>query len=492
MSLYGASTSVSIGLSAPFPGQEGTLAVDRSVPGVVSFSGRLASPVVDVPTGVSLPVSVDATLDADIPPSASNAIWDANVTANFPTQGPAFDLPADFSANGSDVVDNAWTAPGTITTVAGGGTTYGDGGLATAAQLSLPQGIAVDGAGNIVFADYDAFVVRRVDGATGVITTIAGVNGVLDFLGGDGDGGPATSATLGTPLGVSLDAAGNVYLADQLNNRIRKVDMSTGIITTVAGTSSILFSGDGGQATLAGVAPEGVALDGSGNMYIADTGNLRIRKVNAAGIITTIAGTGNFGTSGDGGSALAASFSYPSRVAVDGAGNVFVLDSGSAGGTSRIRRIATNGIITTVAGGGASDGTSGSPTAANLGTGAASATDVDVDANGVLFIAGQLRVWKADLALNTISSVAGTGTSGFSGDGGDATLARFAGLGGVAVGTDGSFWVSDSLNHRVRKILVPPPPPPPPRRPPSMATSRSPPRGPRWTGSPRSRGASRW
>ena len=345
----------------------------------------------------------------------------------------------------------------TITTVAGGGVVYGDGGLATSALLGQPLGIAVDANGNIYFADFDLFVVRRVDAATGIITTIAGVAGQLDLFGGDGDGGPATSATLGTPLGVALDAAGNLYISDEMNSRVRKVDRSTGIITTVAGDGGVFFGGDGGQATLASIAnPQGIALDSLGNMYIADTANLRVRKVSTSGIITTIAGNGSPASSGDGGLATAAGLANPRRVSVDGAGNVFILDV--AGTTARIRRVATNGIITTVAGGGATDGTSGSPTSANLGA----AVDVDVDGAGALLIAGQLRVWKADLAANTIAVVAGSGLAGFSGDGGDATLAQLEGLGGITVAGDGTFWVTDAGNHRVRRVSSSAPPPPPP------------------------------
>jgi hypothetical protein len=335
---------------------------------------------------------------------------------------------------------------GDISTIAGGGVTYGDGGPATSAQLSSPQGVAVDIAGNIYFADYSALVVRRIDGATGVITTIAGNGG----FGYSGDGGAATSATLSTPLGVAVDIAGDVYLADQLNSRVRKVDMTTGIIDTVAGNGGFTFSGDGGPATAASLSfPEGVAVDAVGDIYIADTQNFRVRKVNhVTGIISTLAGNGTAAHGGDGGPATSASLAFPRRLALDIAGNVYVLDYST---TSRVRRIShSTGNITTVAGGGASAGTSGLAVNADLGPDAA---DVSVDDSGNLYIAGFLRVWKVDGA-GQISVVAGTGLAGFSGDGGPATSATFGGLGGIAVAGTGDLFLADNGNARLRKVAA--------------------------------------
>ena len=236
---------------------------------------------------------------------------------------------------------------GILTTVAGTGARgfSGDGGPATDAALNSTNGVAVDGAGNLFIADSGNNRIRKVDGA-GIITTVAGGGG----RGFSGDGGPATAAALRFPLGVAVDGAGNLFIADSSNNRIRKVD-GAGIITTVAGTGAFGFSGgrtghgcsfglprgrgggwsrqsgDGGPATDAALGfPEGVAVDGAGNLFIANASSRRIRKVDGAGTITTVAGTGAFGFSGDGGPATAAALASPIGVAVDGAGNLFIAD----------------------------------------------------------------------------------------------------------------------------------------------------------------------
>ena len=209
--------------------------------------------------------------------------------------------------------------------------------------------MAVDASGNLYIADTGNNRIRKVS-ATGIITTVAG-NGSAGY---SGDGGPATSAQLDGPEGVAVDGSGNLYIADTCNNRIRKVS-ATGIITTVAGNGSAGYSGDGGPATSAQLSlPAGVAVDGSGNLYIADSGNNRIRKVSATGIITTVAGNGSPGYSGDGGPATSAQLNQPAGVAVDASGNLYIADSSN----NRIRKVSATGIITTVAGNGF-DGYSG-------------------------------------------------------------------------------------------------------------------------------------
>jgi hypothetical protein len=216
------------------------------------------------------------------------------------------------------------SASGVITTIAGSGTTgySGDGGPATAAQFSDVRGIAVDGAGNVYVADAGNFCIRKIN-TTGIIATIAG----NDTSGYSGDGGPATAAELSLPTGLALDGAGNIYLSDYSNNRIRKID-NTGIITTIAGNDTMSFGGDNGPATAAELHfPAGLAIDGSGNLYIADENNSRVRKVNSANIITTIAGNGIYGYGGDGGHATAAELSAPAGVTVDGAGNIYIADA---------------------------------------------------------------------------------------------------------------------------------------------------------------------
>jgi uncharacterized protein (TIGR03437 family) len=319
-------------------------------------------------------------------------------------------------------------AAGTITTIAGGGNSgFGDGGSAMSAQVNNPWDVTVDAGGNIFIADSNNLRVRKVT-PDGIITTIAG-NGSADFF---GDGGPATSAQLRVPDAVAVDVAGNIYVADTANNRIRKVD-TAGTISTIAGTGQPGFSGDDGPATAARISrPRGIAVDAFGNLYIADVGNNRIRKV-THGIISTVAGTGEGGFSGDGGPALAARLLFPGAVAVDQARNLYIAESYSATfdnsqppGNHRIRKMTSDGIISTVAGNGEDgfSGDGGPATSARL----CFPEGIAVDAAGNLYItdSGNHRIRKVDLA-GTITTVAGGGHSdpegGFSGDGGPATRA---------------------------------------------------------------------
>ena len=204
---------------------------------------------------------------------------------------------------------------GTVSTFAGTGTAGfgGDGGSATSSMLRSPSGVAVDGSGNVYIADTRSSRIRKVD-SSGTITTFAGTGAYDD----SGDGGSATSSMLRWPRGMAVDGSGNVYIADTRSSRIRKVD-SSGTITAFAGTGAYGFGGDGGSATSSRLAsPEGVAVDGSGNVYIADTFNHRVRKVDSSGTITTFAGTGTPGFGGDGGSATSSMLLFPTGVAVDG------------------------------------------------------------------------------------------------------------------------------------------------------------------------------
>ena len=231
---------------------------------------------------------------------------------------------------------------GMLTVLAGNGSRgfSGEGGQATSASLSYPAGVAVDVAGNVYFADTSNNRIRKV-ALSGIITTVAGGNFMPGFSGG---GGPAINAALGSPECVAMDAAGNLFIADTMNNRIRKVALD-GNITTLAGMGDLAFSGDGGPAAGASLGrPSGVAVDGAGNVYVADTLNNRIRQVTPAGTIQTIAGGGQ---GNDGGPAVNASLDQPPSVAVDGAGNVYIADRGH----SAIRKVTVAGTISTVAGG---------------------------------------------------------------------------------------------------------------------------------------------
>ncbi len=338
----------------------------------------------------------------------------------------------------------AVTGTDTITTIAGTGTAgfAGDGGQATSAQLNVPVGVAVDQSGNVYVADALNHRVRRITPA-GTITTIAGT-GTAGFA---GDGGQATSAQLNAPNGVAVATNGDVYIADTSNNRIRRVT-SAGTITTVAGIGTAGSTGDGGQATSAQInAPTGVAVDGSGNFYIAEVNGNRVRRVTSAGVITTFAGTGTAGFSGDGGQATSAQLRSPFGVALDAAGNLYIADAVNY----RIRRVTQAGVITTFAGTGTpgATGDGGQATAAQLNV----PLGVAVDAGGNVYIADSSnhRIRRVT-AAGVITTIAGNGTAGNTGDGGPAQSAQLNTPQGVAVGRDGSLYLSVSAAQRVRKI----------------------------------------
>jgi cysteine-rich repeat protein len=340
------------------------------------------------------------------------------------------------------------TVTGAVFTVAGNGTPgfSGDGGPATGAQLDTPIGVAVDGLGNIFIADSHNRRIRRVDAATGVVTTVAGTGAA----GSSGEDGPATSAQLQEPWGVAVDGLGNVFVADTNGSRILRVDAGSGILTRVAGNGTYGFSGDGGPATEAQLAlPYDVTVDGAGNLFITLNGAHRIRRVDAVtGTITTVAGTGTSGYSGDGGAATSAQINWPYATAVDLLGNFYIADYLN----SRVRRVDANGTITTVAGTGewlfAGDG---GPSAS---AGVPSPTGVAVDPLGHVYVADEQahRIRRIDATTGVIHTVAGTGGRGASVEGDSATSVDLRLPNGVAVDAFGNAWVADTASHRIRKL----------------------------------------
>jgi cysteine-rich repeat protein len=387
--------------------------------------------------------------------------------------------------------------PGGLTTIAGGGSTLGDGGPATAAQLVSPTGLAFDALGNLYIGDVFDRRVRRVDSA-GVITTAAG-NGIE---GDSGDSGPATSAEI-DPVAIAVDPQGNLLVADAYEH-IRRIG-ANGIITTIAGNGSVYvndgtaatsvqisaigvavagngdvyatgayrihridtsgtvttvvgngkrgFAGDGGPALDASIYdPEGMTFDAAGNLYFADVHNGRIRMVDPAGVITTVAGTGGYGYSGDNGQAIDAVLAYPQGVAAHG-GNLYIADSQNA----VIRRVDSAGVITTVVG----DGTSCTDPSFGCGDGQPatmaqlySPVAVAFDATGNMYIAdssydNRVRMVSVD---GTITTLAGTGNYGYAGDGGAANQADLYGPNGLAVDATGNVYIADSYNDRIRRV----------------------------------------
>ena len=332
---------------------------------------------------------------------------------------------------------------GTISTIAGTGTpgTTGDNGPALLAQLSAPSGIAVDGLGRILIADSDANRIRRID-VDGTITTIAGT-GTANY---SGDRGPATAATLSGPFGVSVDGSGRVLIADTGNSVVRRVD-TAGVITTIIGSGTLGDSGDGGPATDADLAFPVVAVDdGTGRVIVLDSLAQRVRRVDTGGTITTIAGDGTKGFSGDGGPAASAQLQNPQGLAVSATGLVIADTS-----NERIRRVDTSDNIATLAGNGTFGlgGDGGLATAATL----QNPFDCAVDPAGRIYIADVFnqRVRRVELD-GTITTIAGTGLQGFSGDGGPATNAQLFEPDGVALDAQGRLYIADSVNGRVRMV----------------------------------------
>ncbi len=337
-----------------------------------------------------------------------------------------------------------------VTTIGGDGTHgySGDGGPAVFASFNTPTSIVRDAAGNIYVNDQDNHCVRKINVATGIISTIAGTG----YHGSGGDGGPATNAQLHANWGIAIDGANNIYIADQTNYRIRRVSPS-GIITNFAGTGIPGDSGDGGPALSAQFErPIGIAVDAAGNVYVGDDNTHKVRKINSAGIITTVAGTGSNGYGGDGGPAISALLSNIWGLTTDKDGNLYICDGGlGTTGNHRIRKVDTFGIITTIAGIGSAGygGDNGPATNARL----YQPTGITVDNMGNLLIADCLnnRIRKINKA-GIITTICGNGTPGFNGDGYIATSTIINQPLSVLADDSSSVYFIDLVNQRARKI----------------------------------------
>ncbi len=324
----------------------------------------------------------------------------------------------------------------------------GDGGPARNALLNSPQNVYVDKRGDVYISDLGNNVIRKIDARTGIITTVAG-NGINGF---SGDGGPATQASFSNAFHTATDDMGNLYISDLSNSRIRRVDRHTGIVETIAGTGLTDFNGDGKTALETNLnIPFGIAFDKQGNLLFSDGTGLRLRKLNMrTKIITTIAGNGNQGYGGDGGPSAQAMFNFIWNVTVDqDNGDIYVSDQFNC----RIRKIdPSTGIISTVAG----NGVLGNSGMGGLATNASfnQPLGMAVGKKGDLFISDQIlsQVYVVDKKTGIINLVAGNGTNGFFGDGGPSVNAILSWPNSLSMGPEGDLYINDANNNRIRKM----------------------------------------
>ena len=398
---------------------------------------------------ITAATGIISTIAGSTPPNPPGFSGDGGPATNATLSGPD-GIAVDGAGNvyirdGNNARIRKVDTGGIITTIAGNGNAAfsGDGGLAINASISAPfqGGLAVDAAGNVYIADQINARVRRVS-PDGLITTVAGIGSP-----GNGDGGPATSAVFTSIGGVAFDAAGTLYVTDGHRNRVRKITRD-GIVQLVAGAGDSGFAGDGGPAVSALLNfPQGIATDAAGNIFIAERVNNRIRKITPDGIISTVAGSGARGFAGDGGPARNASLNLPYEIAFDRAANLYIADSGN----NRVRKVTPAGIISTVAGNGQGNfsGDGGPATLASLNF----VTGVAVDATGVLYLADRSNNRIRRVALDgTISTVAGNGQAAFAGDGGPAVNAALQTPEAVVLDKAGNLYIVDTLNYRIRKV----------------------------------------
>lgn len=424
-------------------------------PGSGSYAGPQTVTITDSATGALIYYTTDGTI-----PTLNSAVYSGPIAVSTSETVAAIANGGGYSGSVPAIaqiyIDSA--ASQFVYTVAGNGEWgyAGDGGLAPAAMLNEPWMTAIDNAGNLYIADTNNSVVRKVDATSGIITTVAG-SGMPGY---SGDNGPATSAQLGSPRGIALDGSGNLYISDYANQVVREVSAASGIITTVAGSTTATALGDNGPATSAMLTnPLGIVLDSAGNLYIATAA--RIRVVNAStGTITTYAGNGTSGSSGDNGPATNATLSLPSGMAIDKAGNIYFTDPGA----EVVRKItASTQVITTVAGVSFSYnlpiGDGGPATSASL----QNPTGVAVDASGNVYIADtyNLEVREVTASNGIISRLIGNKSfcNTLSGDGGPAASSGICFPGGVTVDAAGNLYIAETDTSRVRKITAAATPP---------------------------------
>jgi len=412
-----------------------------------SYSGPQVASISDATPGAAIYVTYDGSA-----PTADSAIYNGPIHIDGTITLSAIAIaPGSLASPAATEVYTFTTRPPLIiSTIAGTGVKgfKGAGGQATGAQLGYPYDLVRDVSGNLYAADYGNSVVWRIDGTTGIITVVAGT-GTAGF---SGDNGPATSAQLNAPYAVALDAAGNLYIGDTSNHAVRKVAAATGIITTIAGTGgSHGYTGNGGPATAAKIySPQGLAFDSAGNLYIAETSNRVVRKITmSTGMISVFAGTHTGTYSGDGGPATSAGLTGPQQLAFNSAGDLYIQ------GGNRIRKVAVGtGIITTVAGNGdpGFSGDGGPATKAEI-----YPRGISVDASGILYISnlfGAIRIVPPGTGI--ITSLVGNGYCFDNGDGGSALSAGICAPHGIAFDGAGGFYFNDMDNSKIRRVTPPP------------------------------------